>query len=101
MFTNPIKEGACREIGSENNNDSYETLPEPGKVQNPMYEMVEEVKRERGRRGQQVATASDYEDVGQVVKVALAAAKWKKCEDEYIVMKPGVPTTPQNGDVPT
>ena len=79
-FTNPaIKAGATREINIESN-EAYETLSTtPGKVQNPMYDVVDDVKARREKRLQ--LTASDYQDVG-LVKAPVTP------QDEYITMLP-------------
>ena len=76
-FTNPaIKAGATREINIESN-EAYETLSTiPGKVQNPMYDVVDDVKARREKRLQ--LTASGYQDVGAPVTP----------QDEYITMLP-------------
>ena len=89
-FTNPLINGGATGETRNESGATYETLPEPGKVLNPMYEMMDNVKGKREEK-QQVAL-SQYEDVDQVKKAL-------RCEDEYITMQPTHPTKP-NGDIP-
>ncbi|CAI8019177.1 hypothetical protein GBAR_LOCUS11545, partial [Geodia barretti] len=113
-FTNPlIDRGAPEKITTE----AYETVPEPGKVQNPMYE-VSGVNGKRERRAQQEVNPSQYEDMQlvnlsqyedmqqvnlsqyedvELVKKEVEARK--KWEEEYIMMQPTCPSKP-NGCVP-
>jgi hypothetical protein len=114
-FTNPLtNRGAPEKIRTE----AYETVPEPGKVPNPMYEVLS-VNGKRERRSQQEVNPSQYEamqlvnlsqyedmqqvnlsqyeDVELVKKEVEARKKW---EDEYITMQPTCPSKPNGCDPP-
>ena len=79
MFTNPVlNEGATSNICTEGN-EAYETLStSAGKVQNPMYDVVDEAKARKDKRHQ--LTASGYVDVGSTKTVPVQP------QDEYVTM---------------